>query len=141
MTARHLMHGGLTAADIEIVKAGLRATDPADVGPRQYRELNIGLRASEKELVGAVMAGIAWDWLMIDRLWVHKSLRRQGLGSQLLVEVERKAVAMGCKHARVDTFDFQARGFYERNGYVAYAQLAGFPRQHSFLHMSKTLGS
>lgn len=136
-----LIHQGLTAADIEIVKAGLRATDPSDVGPRRYQELNIALRTSEGELVGAVMAGVAWDWLLIDRLWVDNSLRRQGLGSQLLAEVEGKAVAMGCKHARVDTFDFQARGFYERNGYVAYAKLPGFPRQHSFFHMSKTFGN
>jgi hypothetical protein len=40
----------------------------------------------------------------------------------------------------VDTFDFEARGFYERLGYRVYGELAGFPRGHSHLHLAKRFG-
>jgi len=40
---------------------------------------------------------------------------------------------------RFDTFDFQARGFYERLGYEAFAELQDFPRGHSRFFMKKTL--
>lgn len=39
----------------------------------------------------------------------------------------------------LDTFDFEARAFYERPGYVVYAQLDKFPAGHVQLHMLKVL--
>jgi hypothetical protein len=52
---------------------------------------------------------------------------------------EHAAYDRGCRRARLDTFDFQARNFYERLGYVVYARLDGFPTGHEQLHMQKTL--
>lgn len=55
--------------------------------------------------------------LMIDRLWVDESRRRKGLGRQLLTAVEEKGKAQGAKRAELNTFGFQAPGFYEKLGY------------------------
>ena len=56
-----------------------------------------------------------------------------------LARAEEVAVERGCTHARLDTFDFQARDFYERLGYTVYAELPGFPTGHAQLHLRKVL--
>jgi GNAT superfamily N-acetyltransferase len=128
----------LDAADTQRIHDGLLATDPVNQ-PRLYAPLLLSLRDSDSRLVGGVLASTIWTWLSIDALWVHQELRGFGHGSRLLAEAEQIARSRGCTHARLDTFDFQARAFYERLGYTAYAQLEGFPAGHVQLHMRKLL--
>ena len=78
---------------------------------------------------------------MIDGLWIDDALRGQGLGRQLLLRSEAIAVARGCRGAWLGTFDFQARGFYERHGYRVFAALPDFPAGHTHYHLRKDLGS
>jgi hypothetical protein len=40
---------------------------------------------------------------------------------------EEEAAARGCHGAWLDTFEFQARGFYERLGYTCFAELGDYP--------------
>ena len=54
---------------------------------------------------------------------------------------EAEAVAAGCTDAVLDTFSFQARGFYERHGYEVYATLEGYPPGHQQLFLHKRLVS
>lgn len=56
--------------------------------------------------------------LMIDRLWVSETQRGKGLGSRLITAVEERAKAGGAKRAELNTFGFQAPGFYEKMGYL-----------------------
>lgn len=58
-----------------------------------------------------------WGYVDVDILCVAEPYRRQGLGSALLKEVERVAKEKGCYFAMLGTFDFQARGLYEKHGY------------------------
>ena len=51
------------------------------------------------------------------------------------------ARARGCRHARLDTFDFQARTFYEQLGYRVYAELPDFPEGHRQFHLIKELAA
>ncbi len=68
------------------------------------------------------------------------SHRRHGLGSRLLAEAEAEALRRGCRMAWLDTFDFQARMFYERHGYTVFGELGGLPNGHCRHFMSKRLG-
>jgi hypothetical protein len=52
---------------------------------------------------------------------------------------EQEAVARGCHSAWLDTFEFQARGFYERIGYVCFGNLADYPVGFSRFFMRKSL--
>ncbi len=128
----------LDESEIQRIHAGLVATDPVDQ-PRQYAPLLLSLRDSDLRLVGGVLASTVWNWLSIDALWVNPELRGLGYGSRLVAQAERVARSRGCTHARLDTFDYQARAFYERLGYSVYAQLEGFPEGHAQLHMTKYL--
>ena len=128
----------LDAADTQRVYDGLVATDPQGQ-PRGYMPLVVTLRDDDSQLRGAVLASTIWNWLSTDALWVDPALRGLGHGRRLMVEAERIAGGRGCTQARLDTFDFQARGFYERLGYAVYAELEDFPPGHAQFHMRKIL--
>ncbi len=80
-----------------------------------------------------------WGWLMLDGLWVDAALRGRRLGARLLGEAEALARRRGCRAAWLDTFDFQARPFYERQGYRVVAALDGFPPGHTHYRLRKDL--
>src|SRR5215471_13287721 len=62
-------------------------------------------------------------WLVIRHLWVRDDLRRRGVGRGLMALAEARAVERGCHSAWLDTFSFQARGFYEKLGYEGFGTL------------------
>jgi predicted N-acetyltransferase YhbS len=85
-------------------------------------------------LVGNLYAG----WLFINQLWVHAELRRSGVGSALVTEAERRAIAFGCHSAHVDTFSFQGPDFYPRFGYEMFGTL-DYPPDHKRIFFRKRL--
>lgn len=128
------------ASEIQaVVRQGLRNADPIELPPREldYRPLYLSLRDSNNEIIGGLYGMTMWSWLMIDGLWVVQAYRGRGLGSQLLSEAEAHAVQRGCRGAWLGTFDFQARAFYERHGYVVFAALENFPPGHTHFHLRK----
>lgn len=127
---------GLTDTETARLYAGLLATDPT---PRRYQTLTLGLRTPDQQLAGALLAATIWCWLSIDVLWIEPSLRGRGFGREMVREAERVAQERGCTHARLDTFDFQARSFYEGLGYRMYAQLDDFPVGHTQFHLTRVL--
>jgi ribosomal protein S18 acetylase RimI-like enzyme len=80
-----------------------------------------------RDEAGTVMAGLDASfyagWLFVNDLWVHAELRRRGIGRRLLHEAERRAVAHGVHSVWLDTFSFQAPGFYRHLGYEVFGTL------------------
>ena len=60
-------------------------------------------------------------------------LFRSGLGSRLLAEAEARARANGAAHSRLETFEWQAPGFYLKRGY---RELARVPRYYQNYFLS-----
>lgn len=90
------------------------------------------------ELVGG-LTGATWaHWLTIELLWVRDDHRRTGLGGRLLGEAERIAAQeRACLGARLETWDFQARPFYEHHGYVVFGALEDYPPGVTEYHLAK----
>jgi hypothetical protein len=40
---------------------------------------------------------------------------------------EELAIQNGCDHIHLDTFDFQARGFYKKNGFHVFGVIEDYP--------------
>jgi GNAT superfamily N-acetyltransferase len=80
-----------------------------------------------------------WGWLYISILWLAESLRGQGVGGRLLDMAEQEALDRGCRHAHVDTLDFQALPFYEKHGYAVWGTLNDLPPGHSRYFLKKDL--
>lgn len=95
---------------------------------------------------GDIIAGInskmyCWNCLYIDVLWVREDYRKCGLGSKLLLEVERISKEKGCHLIHLDTFDFQAKDFYMKYGYEIFGELAECPQGHKRFFMKKNICS
>ncbi len=88
---------------------------------------------------GGIYGRINWSWLSVSLLWVKSGNRGSGLGSTLLKRLETEAQALGCTKSHVDTFSFQAEGFYLANGYEIFAELPGYPDGHSRIYLKKLL--
>ncbi len=127
-------------ADVRTVREGLLAFNVGQVGrDPQSASVSLFLRNRSGQVVGGLLGGWRWGWLYIDKLWVQDTYRKRGGGSRLLQAAEAEAVAAGCRDAVLETFSFQARGFYERHGYHIYATLEGFPPGYRQLFFHKQL--
>ncbi len=99
--------------------------------------LDLFVRDTDGTILAALVSDTYWGWLDIDKLWVHESLRGHGLGTRLLFLAESEAQRRDCRHARLTTFSFQARGFYERLGYRVVGALEDYPPGETYFWMRK----
>jgi GNAT superfamily N-acetyltransferase len=91
------------------------------------------------ELMAGLYGHVSYTWLFVEVVWVAEQLRRQGCGTRLLKRAEEHAREHGCYGVWLDTFSFQARGFYEKQGYTLFGELPNYPGEHSRFFMSKKL--
>ncbi|WP_145554630.1 GNAT family N-acetyltransferase [Yersinia canariae] len=70
---------------------------------------------------------------------VPLQLRHSGAGSKLMRAVEQEAIQRGCKFAQVDTFSFQARPFYEKQGYQLKMALENVVDEYHRYYLTKEL--
>ncbi|BAT55347.1 Putative N-acetylmannosamine-6-phosphate epimerase superfamily protein [Nostoc sp. NIES-3756] len=109
----------------------------------QYKDIassiSVLIRNTEVEIVGGLVGKIHWGWLFVSYLWVDERLRGQGYGTQLLLKAEQAANERGCSYAYLDTFSFQALGFYQRLGYEIFGVLENFPPGHQRYFLQKNL--
>ena len=92
-----------------------------------------------KIIAGCVAKMYCWNVAYIDTLWVNETYRDKGFGARLLVEVENTAKEKGCYLIHLDTFDFQAKEFYEKHGYEVFGVLENCPAKHCRYYLKKNL--
>ncbi|MEU3840893.1 GNAT family N-acetyltransferase [Streptomyces sp. NPDC028635] len=122
---RHLLRSRLCEANTAAspVLRALRGTPGARDAPLHLWALD-GAGDLAGGLVGRTWAG----WLHVDHLWVDEPHRGAGLGSRLLARAERLArTERGCTAVRVETWDFQAPGFYRGHGYEVVCVIPDYP--------------
>ena len=78
-------------------------------------------------VTGGATGYASFDWVFLELLFVPETSRSKGIGSELLARVE----AFGREHKMtgvwLDTFNFQARPFYERHGYTVFGTIDNHP--------------
>ena len=113
------------------VRKGLRAFNQSFIGPGN-QPVAISLRDLDGSLIGGCLGAVFADMLAIDILWIEESCRGGGIGTELLGSIEVEGKRLGATKAVLDTFQFQAKGFYEKQGYVEFGRIedcaAGFDR-------------
>ena len=125
--------------DIKFIEQRVQDFNIGHIGYDDSRRLAVFIRDAHDQIVGGIVGYTCWSWLAIDFLWVKEDLRGQGFGKRLLEVAEKQALDAGCLQALVDTFDFQAPGFYERHGYVLFGALDGFAGRYRRLYYRKRL--
>ena len=123
----------------QVVVDHLDAYNIAVTGFQEYSPVNLFLRDAGDEVVGGLLAS-TWGGVMFIRiLWVSEALRGQGFGQRLVVMAVRRAAVRGCRHVFLDTFSFQAPGFYQKLGYQVYGRAEDWPDGHAHLFLRKDL--
>jgi ribosomal protein S18 acetylase RimI-like enzyme len=108
--------------------------------PSNYQPLAIVVSEEETgETLGGLWAGTSFSHLHVHLLYLPESLRGTGLGRELMRKAEEEAIHRGCTGAWLDTFSFQALGFYERLGYTVFGVIDSYPPGHSRFFLSKSL--
>jgi GNAT superfamily N-acetyltransferase len=123
------------------VNSGLYAYNDRFAGPMGNSMLMIGARDGDRKIIGGLVANVqsGWKWIHIQRLWVDEAYRGAGIGRWLMEAAEKEAQKLGILYAAVDTMEFQARGFYEKQGYTVYGVMEDYPYGHRKFHLRKTL--
>jgi ribosomal protein S18 acetylase RimI-like enzyme len=93
----------------------------------------------DEQLVGGAN-GFQWgDGFSVINLWLEKEWRGQDIGTQVLRTIEDQAAERGCTQVYLDTYSFQALGFYQKLGYEVVGTLENFPTPHTQYFLKKTL--
>lgn len=118
---------------------GVVSFGQARVGSADYRPLAVLLAEPATEtVIGGLWGATFFEWLFVELLFVPEALRGSGLGATLMRRAEDEAVRRGCRGAWLDTFSFQAHGFYERLGYTVFGTIEDYPPGHRRHFMQKT---
>jgi GNAT superfamily N-acetyltransferase len=90
------------------------------------------------EIIGGLWGDTLFGQLHISLLFVPETSRHAGLGRRLMGDAEAEAIRRGCAGAWLNTFSFQARGFYEKLGYTVFGTLDNQPPGYSRFFLKKT---
>jgi GNAT superfamily N-acetyltransferase len=119
------------------VLSGLRAFNRRTLGDAGSDLVSV--RGDDGAIAGGAVGEVGLGYLFVRYLWIDESLRGRDLGAMVLKHLEDQARGLGAANAYVDTFSFQAPGFYDKQGYRAFGRLDDFPPGHSRFWMTKAL--
>ena len=94
---------------------------------------------SDAGIIGGLIGRTAYDWAVIELLYVPTDMRGIGTGQSLVTRAEELARDRGCVGIWLDSFGFQAPGFYQRLGYEIFGELPENPRGQSRYFLRKLL--
>jgi len=122
---------------IDELRAALRSYNQSIAGVFSYESIYLFKRDENGDLIGGVYGKFAWNWLYIDLLWVHPAHRDNGLGTQLMQEIEKKAHKMDIYSYHLSTASFQAPIFYQKLGYQICGEIKDLPPGYTTYYLKK----
>ena len=99
----------------------------------------LNAKDEEGNRVGGFRGEIYFHWLFVNVLFVEERERGKGVGARLLSEGEARAKANGALRSRLDTFEWQAPGFYLKHGYRELLKIPNYYQYYSLSLMVKDL--
>jgi GNAT superfamily N-acetyltransferase len=140
MTFKLVVEETYSQASVDAVGDPLGAFNDAKAGDDNYKPLAILI---EDEATGMRQGGLwgesFYDWLFVKLFFIPETWRGHGLGQRILGEAEEIARSRGCTGVWLDTFEFQARGFYEKLGYTVFGTIEDYPKGYSRFFLKKRL--
>ena len=125
--------------DAGFVRDGLALFNVAATGLSYYSPVALFLKDDRSAVLGGALGHVWGGWLDLATLWVIEPLRGHGHGGRLLEAAEEEARTQGYRGVYLTTFSFQAKDFYERQGYEVIADVPDYPAGHTYHVLTKNL--
>jgi ribosomal protein S18 acetylase RimI-like enzyme len=122
----------------DLLLKNIQAYNESHVG-RYIRNFFALYIKSNNKIIAALNGHSLGDNCFINLVWVNEECRHQGLGSKLFAQLESYARSKNCKMIQLETYDFQAKGFYDQLGYTAVATFKNVFMGHTRYFMEKVL--
>lgn len=113
--------------DIQEIYVMLKAYNLSNREKSDNVPLGIFLEDENKKKIAGLIGETFGNWLCIHYFFVAECLRGQGIGREIIEAAECEVKKRGCKYVFVDTFSFQAPGFYTKMGYKEVFTLEDYP--------------
>ncbi len=114
-------------ADRERLLNFLAEFEADKAGPLHIKSLAILIKDQAGATIGGVWGTSLFRWLVIESVFVPETLRGTGTGTRIMRQAEAIALERGCIGIWLDTYSFQARGFYEKLGFEVFGQVDDHP--------------
>jgi GNAT superfamily N-acetyltransferase len=125
MTITSLPPDAKEAADARI-RTALR--DHAEAQGHGFRRLPFAIEKRDGGVwQGGISGAMGKDWMHVELLAVAEGLRGTGLGGQLIAAAEALARRHGMTGLWLDSYSFQAPGFYRSRGFVEFGRMDDQP--------------
>lgn len=128
-----------SSADDAVVISGLQVSN-AQLTGHATQHYSVFAWNEEGTIIGGALLFVGRDSAFLDTIWVGGSYRLQGVGRCLLKEAEKEAKRRGCKWIKLDTYEFQAPGFYLKCEYEIYGEVKDYTCGQSKVFLRKLLG-
>ena len=90
-------------------------------------------------IIGVGMGESKYDWLILQYLWVDERYRKSGIGTNIIKKIEYLARERNLIGIHLDTFEFQAKEFYVKNGFSIFGEIDDHPKGYKRYFMKKNL--
>jgi len=117
----------------------LIAYNEAQVGPRNKKDFAFFVRSETGEFAGGLLGFTHWNHFFVSAIFVDEKARGEGIGRELMQRAEALALRQGCETIYLDTFDYQAPGFYEKLGFKTFGTLNDYPTGHQRFYLVKPI--
>lgn len=130
-------------SDKDVLRHGIERFNDETIDGLEPIDLEQRFHVMARDAAGVLQGGIRatcyWNTLHIELLWLSEDVRGSGIGRKLIDQAEAFAIENKCENAFVETTSWQAKPFYEKNGYRLMATLHDRPKGHSTHYLSKLL--
>ena len=126
-------------ADNDALMEGLITCYEREMNETKDKEFSVFLKNDLGEICGGIQAHYDAESVYVEVFRVDEILRKKGYGKKLLNAAELEAKENGCIFSTLDTWDFQAEGFYLKNGYERIGEIKKYWREHSRIFLRKAL--
>jgi GNAT superfamily N-acetyltransferase len=122
----------------KFIREGIIEFNAPFIGSKLER-FSIYVKDNEDKIIGGVIVFVYANSIFIDILWISQENRGLGIGSELLLSVETETIKRGINVITLDTFSFQAEGFYLKQGYEPLGIIKNYIEGHDRIFFRKQL--
>lgn len=121
------------------ILAPLNAHNEREAGPGHWESIAITVRDADGKIAGGLWGQAGYGFLFVSLLALGAA-KGVGLGREVMGLAEAEAKRRGLVGIWLDTWSFQAAGFYQKLGFVEFGRIGEYPPGHDRIFYVKRFG-